>query len=107
MDLGLQGKVALITGGSGGMGRAIAHGLAAEGVSMVLAARNEAHLANGAKAVAEKHRVKVVPIAGDISRAEHVAPLVAETERAFGGIDLLINNAGTGSNETVATSTDD
>ncbi len=107
MDLGLSGKVALITGGSDGIGLAIAHGLAAEGVSLVLSARNEENLAAGAKAVAERHRVKVVPIAGDVSRAEDVARLVTGTERAFGGVDLLINNAGTGSNETVATSTDE
>ena len=73
----------------------------------MLSARNEAHLAAGAKAVAEKHRVKVVPIAGDVSRADDVARLVGETERAFGGVDLLINNAGTGSNETIVTSTDE
>jgi NAD(P)-dependent dehydrogenase (short-subunit alcohol dehydrogenase family) len=107
MDLGLQGKVALITGGSDGIGLAIAHGLAAEGVSLVLSARNEARLAECAKAVADKHRVKVVTVAGDVSRADAVASLVAGTERTFGGIDLLINNAGTGSNETALGSTDE
>jgi NAD(P)-dependent dehydrogenase (short-subunit alcohol dehydrogenase family) len=107
MDLGLQGKVALITGGSDGIGLAIAHGLAQEGVSLMLSARDEAHLAESAKAVAEKHRVKVAHVAGDVSRADDIARLAAETQRAFGGIDLLINNAGTGSNETVLNSTDD
>jgi 3-oxoacyl-[acyl-carrier protein] reductase len=107
MDLGLRGKVALITGGSDGIGLAVANGLAAEGVSMVVAARNEDHLAASARAVADKHGVKVVPIAGDISRSYDVDRLITETERAFGGVDLLINNAGTGSNETVVNSTDE
>src|SRR5579859_1047150 len=106
MDLGLRGKVALITGGSDGIGLAIGHGLAAEGAHLVLSARVEGHLAEGAKAIAEKHGVKVVPVAGDLSRADDVARLVAETERAFGGVDILVNNAGTGSNEKVADAPD-
>src|SRR3954447_25614537 len=107
MDLELHGKVALITGGSDGIGLAIAQGLAAEGVSLMLSARNEARLAESAKTVAEKHGVKVAHCAGDISNASDVARLAAETEHVFGGIDLLINNAGTGSNETVLNSTDE
>ncbi len=107
MDLELKGKVALITGGSDGIGLAIAHGLAAEGVGIVLSARNEATLAAAAKAVADKHGVKVATVSGDVSRADGIAHLVSETERAFGGVDIIINNAGTGSNETVLNSTDD
>ena len=106
MDLGLKGKVALITGGSDGIGLAIGHGLAAEGVDLVLSARAEPHLVEGSKAIAAKHGVKVVPVAGDVSRADDVARLVGEAERAFGGIDILINNAGTGSNETIGEAPD-
>jgi NAD(P)-dependent dehydrogenase (short-subunit alcohol dehydrogenase family) len=106
MDLGMRGKVALITGGSDGIGLAIGHGLAAEGVDLVLSARVEGHLADGAKAIAAQHGVKVVPVAGDVSRADDVARLAAETERAFGGVDILINNAGTGSNEKIADAPD-
>jgi NAD(P)-dependent dehydrogenase (short-subunit alcohol dehydrogenase family) len=107
MDLALRGKVALVTGGSDGIGLAIAHGLAAEGVDLVLSARDDEHLAAGAQAVAEKHRVKVVPVASDVSRADDIARLVAAAERTFGGVDILINNAGTGSNETIAASPDE
>jgi NAD(P)-dependent dehydrogenase (short-subunit alcohol dehydrogenase family) len=106
MDLGLKGKVALITGGSDGIGLAIGHGLAAEGVDLVLSARGEPHLVEGSKAIAAKHGVKVVPVAGDVSRADDVERLVGEAERAFGGIDILINNAGTGSNETIGEAPD-
>jgi len=106
MDLGLRGKVALITGGSDGIGLAIGHGLAAEGVDLVLSARGEAHLVDGAKTIAAKHGVKVVPVAGDVSRSDDVARLVGEAESAFGGVDILINNAGTGSNETIAEAPD-
>jgi 3-oxoacyl-[acyl-carrier protein] reductase len=106
MDLGLRGKVALITGGSDGIGLAIGYGLAAEGVDLVLSARVEGHLAEGAKAIAAKHGVKVVPVAGDVSRADDVARLAGEAERAFGGVDILVNNAGTGSNEKIADAPD-
>ena len=106
MDLGLRGKVALITGGSDGIGLAIGYGLAAEGVDLVLSARVEGHLAEGAKAIAAKHGVKVVPVAGDVSRADDVARLAGEAERVFGGVDILVNNAGTGSNEKIADAPD-
>jgi len=106
MDLGLRGKVALITGGSDGIGLAIGHGLAAEGVDLVLSARTEDHLIEGARGIASKHRVKVVPVASDVSRADDIARLIGEAERSFGGIDILVNNAGTGSNETIAEATD-
>ena len=106
MDLGLRGKVALITGGSDGIGLAIGYGLAAEGVDLILSARVEGHLAEGAKAIAAKHGVRVVPVAGDVSRADDVARLAGEAERVFGGVDILVNNAGTGSNEKIADAPD-
>lgn len=94
MDLGLKDKVALVTGGTQGIGRATAAKLCAEGAKVVIAARGQARL----DAVAEELRAAggvVLPIAADVSRAEDCARLVDAAVSAFGGIDILVNNAGT------------
>ncbi|HEX3983388.1 MAG TPA: SDR family oxidoreductase [Acidisoma sp.] len=101
MDLGLRGKVAVITGGSVGIGLAIAEGLAAEGVDLLLAARDEVRLKHEATRIAERFGVRVEIAAGDVSETSAVDAIVAAAESAFGGADILINNAGTGSNETI------
>jgi NAD(P)-dependent dehydrogenase (short-subunit alcohol dehydrogenase family) len=101
MELGLKDKVAVITGGSVGIGLAIAEGFAAEGVNLVLAARDEARLDRVAEAIRETHGVRVVPVACDVSLAEATTQIVGAAEAEFGGADILINNAGTGSNETI------
>jgi len=106
MDLGLSGKIAVITGGSAGIGLAIAEGLAAEGVHLVLAARNREHLTAEASRIAESFHVKVLPIACDVATAEGATALL-EAIAKFGGADILINNAGTGSNETVMEAPDE
>lgn len=107
MDLGLEGKVAVITGGSVGIGLAVAHALAAEGVQLVLCARDEARVQEKAREIASKHRVKALGVSADVSDAKAVQKLLAAVEGAFGGADILINNAGTGSNETIADASDD
>lgn len=107
MDLGLDGKVALITGGSIGIGLAIGHGLAAEGAHVVVVARNGARAEEAAAAIAERHGVKTLAITADVARAEDCQAVVAKVEQAFGGVDILINNAGTGSNETILEAPDD
>lgn len=107
MDLGLKGKVAVITGGSVGIGLAVAEGLAAEGVNVVLAARQAERLQAAAKAIAERFGVKTRAVACDVGTPEGTDLLVAETKAAFGGADILINNAGTGSNETIMEASDD
>ncbi|GAB0113578.1 SDR family NAD(P)-dependent oxidoreductase [Acidisoma sp. C75] len=101
MELGLNGKVAVITGGSVGIGLAIAEGLAAEGVHLLLAARDGARLALEAGRIAKAFGVRVETIAGDVSTPEATDAIAARAEAAFGGADILINNAGTGSNETI------
>ncbi len=100
MDLGLRGKVAVITGGSVGIGLAIAEGLAAEGVDVVLAARQQARLDEAAQAIASRHKVRALGVACDVGTAAGCDALIAAAG-AFGGTDILINNAGTGSNETI------
>ncbi|CAN7512032.1 SDR family NAD(P)-dependent oxidoreductase [Devosia sp. LjRoot3] len=106
MDLNLSDKVAVITGGTVGIGLAIAEGLAAEGANLVLVGRNSERGSDEAARVADKFGVVVIAIAADVATAEGCDAVVAGTLKAFGAADLLINNAGTGSNETIAEADD-
>jgi NAD(P)-dependent dehydrogenase (short-subunit alcohol dehydrogenase family) len=106
MDLGLRGKVAVITGGSVGIGLAVARGLAAEGVDVVIAARNLERAQAEAEAIA-KAGTRAVAVGADVATAEGCARVVAEVEKLFGGCDILINNAGSGSNETILEAPDE
>jgi NAD(P)-dependent dehydrogenase (short-subunit alcohol dehydrogenase family) len=101
MDLELDGKIAVITGGSVGIGLAVAEALAREGVNLVLCARDEARLRQKASEIGSKYDVQTLGVKADVSRTEDCDRVVAETQRVFGGADILINNAGTGSNEKV------
>ncbi len=101
MELGLKGRVAVITGGSVGIGLAIAEGLAAEGVDLLLSARDGARLAREAARITEAFGVRVETSAGDVSTPEAADAIIAKAEASFGGADILINNAGMGSNETI------
>ncbi len=107
MDLGLKGKVAVVTGGSVGIGLAVAEALAREGAELVLCARDEARVVEAAKAIAAAHGVRALGLAADVSRADAIDRVVERTEAVFGGADILINNAGTGSNETVMNAPDE
>ena len=108
MDLGLKGKVAVVTGGSVGIGLAVAEGLAAEGVDLVLAARGVERVRAGGRAHRQS-RVACAPrgVACDVATREGTEDLIADVTRLFGGADILINNAGTGSNETVMEAPDE
>src|SRR5688572_828855 len=101
MDLGLKDKVAVITGGTLGIGLAVAEGLAQEGVHLALCARDEARLDEVSRAITQKYGVKTVGIRTDVSKADDLAFFVSEIEHEFGGADILINNAGTGGGETI------
>jgi len=94
MDLGLKDKVAIVTGGTQGIGRATALRLAAEGASVVIAARGPDLL----ERVAAEIRAaggRVAAVQADVSRADDCARLVADAVQAFGRLDILVNNAGT------------
>ena len=107
MDLGLRDKVAVITGASVGIGLAVAEGLAAERAHIVMAARQPERLESEAARIARQFGVKTLAVACDVATAAGTTHLAEETERAFGGADILINNAGTGSNETVVEAPDE
>jgi short-subunit dehydrogenase len=89
------GKVVLITGASSGIGRAAARAYAAQGAHLVLAARREEKLQDAAREV-ESLGARALPIRCDIRQAADVERLMREAEAAFGGLDILINNAGIG-----------
>jgi 3-oxoacyl-[acyl-carrier protein] reductase len=107
MDLGLRDKVAVVTGGSVGIGLAVADALAAEGVHVVIAARDGGRAGQRADEIATSRGVRALGVGADVATAEGCRAVVAEAERAFGGCDLLINNAGTGSNETILDAPDE
>jgi NAD(P)-dependent dehydrogenase (short-subunit alcohol dehydrogenase family) len=94
MDLGLGGKIALVTGSSRGIGRGIALALSEAGCDLILAARDQPALDEVAAAIRAKGRKPIV-VAIDL-RTEHAVEKLAETaRREFGGLDILVNNAGT------------
>jgi 3-oxoacyl-[acyl-carrier protein] reductase len=107
MNLELKDKVAVITGGSVGIGLAVAEGLAAEGVHLVLAARQGDRVKAEAGRVAEKYKVRAIGVPADVATVAGTDALVRAAENEFGGADILINNAGTGSNETVIDAPDE
>jgi NAD(P)-dependent dehydrogenase (short-subunit alcohol dehydrogenase family) len=90
MDLGLAGKHVLITGGSKGIGLALAHAFAAEGANVVICARDAATLERAAGEVRRKHNAKVTIHAADLSQQQARAQL----HKAFPAADILVNNAG-------------
>ena len=107
MDLGLKGKVAAITGGSVGIGLAVAQGLAAEGVHIALVARDEERVKSRAEEIAKTYAVQAIGVAADVTKPDELDKFVAALESNFGGLDILINNAGTGSEETILEASDD
>ena len=94
MSRRLRGRSALVTGASAGIGLATAERLAAEGVNLALVARNDARLSEAQAHIASTHGVKVVTIVADLSRPEAPDRTVEEAANALGGIDVLVNNAG-------------
>ncbi len=91
MDTGLGGKIALVTGGGSGIGRAIALALAAEGVHIAVASRNP-----DPKTLREIESagVRALRLCTDVSKEEQVTSMVKETIRGLGGLDMYVNNAG-------------
>lgn len=95
MDLGLTGKVAIITGGGEGIGRATAQRIATEGGNVVIIGRRAAVIAAAAADINQDAKGKVVAVPGDITNPADRDRLVATALERFGRIDILVNNAGT------------
>jgi 3-oxoacyl-[acyl-carrier protein] reductase len=96
MDLGLSGKVAIVTGSSRGLGLASARALAAEGCRVCLCARGEEQLRMAAREVEAVAGTpdRVLAVAADLSTAAGVELVVDRTVETFGGVDILVNNVG-------------
>ncbi|MGM0880250.1 MAG: SDR family NAD(P)-dependent oxidoreductase [Bacillota bacterium] len=95
MELGLNGKVAVITGGSKGIGLATARLLAAEGAEVAIVARDAGTLGSASQHIKEQTGREPLAIRADVSIPEDIRIAVAETVERFGRIDILVNNAGT------------
>ena len=102
MDLKLSGKTALVTGSSDGIGLAVSKGLAAEGVRVLINGRHAEKVAKACKDIGEL----ASPAPGDVATIEGVESILKAVSDA-GGVDILINNAGTGSNETIMEAPDE
>ena len=90
MQLGFENRTAVVTGASKGIGLAVARGLAAEGCSVHLVARDSAMLQKAAASISADFQVSATPHALDLSRSENIATLMAATDTP----DILVNNAG-------------
>ena len=89
----LSGKVAIVTGGNGGIGLGMACGLAESGAAVAIVGRNEAK-SNAAVADLKRHGVKAISVTADVTDKSAVATMVERTVRELGRIDILVNNAG-------------
>lgn len=107
MDLGLKGKVAVITGGSEGIGKAAAQSLAAEGAAVVICARRAEVLEAAAEEIRTATGAQVLAVSTDITQPDQVQALFAGVQDAFGRVDILVNNAGTSSAHPFEAATDE
>ena len=107
MDLGLNDKIALVTGSSRGLGLASARALLEEGCRVALCARGEERLeAAAAELGAATAADRVLTVAADLSQAEGVARVIERTVETFGGLDILVNNVGRAGGGGIEATTD-
>jgi 2-deoxy-D-gluconate 3-dehydrogenase len=90
----LEGKVAIVTGGNGGIGKGIARGFASMGADIVIAARNQQKTADTEREIKEAFDVRVLGLKVDVADEKQVKGMVDQTIEKFGRIDILVNNAG-------------
>ena len=94
MNLELENKVAIITGGSEGIGRATAQSMVQEGARVVIVARRQEVLEQAAHAIDPRGDGVVLPVVGDVALPDTAAYVIKVTREQFGGVDILVNNAG-------------
>src|SRR5436190_7945370 len=94
MDLQLSGKVALVTGGSLGIGKGIARVLAREGADVAICARRKDALETAADEIRRESGQTVLAIPADLTKREDAEAFVASAARQLGRVDILVNNAG-------------
>ena len=107
MDLKLNGKVALVTGGSEGIGKGIARALAREGVDVAICARRKDVLEKAADEIRRESGRKVVAIPADLTRREDAESFVHGAVRELGRVDILVNNAGSAPGGVIETIDED
>jgi NAD(P)-dependent dehydrogenase (short-subunit alcohol dehydrogenase family) len=107
MELGLEGKIALITGGSRGIGLAVAKGLAREGVHVAFCARDQKEVKTVSAGLEKIYDLRVFGVAADVAKPADIIGFVSSAVQEFGGADILINNAGVGSEETIMDASDE
>src|SRR5574337_1176937 len=95
LDLGLTGKIAIITGGSDGLGRAAAERLAREGARVAICARRKDHLERAADEIRTATGGDVLAQTCDVTKSDQVEAFVNAVIARWGGVDILLNNAGT------------
>lgn len=93
-QFGLDGEAAIVTGGSRGIGRAVAERFAAEGVDVTVCSRDEEEISAVAEEITDEYAGDCLGVACDVRESDSVAAMVEDTVAAFGGIDYLVNNAG-------------
>jgi 3-oxoacyl-[acyl-carrier protein] reductase len=94
MDLGLKGRIVLVTAASAGIGKATAHAFAREGARLALCARNTGALEVVATEIRAQHGAEVLAVPCDVSDAEQIEAMVAKVVAHFGTVHVLVNNAG-------------
>jgi len=92
-DFKLSGKRAIVTGGSRGIGKAVARALAQEGVQVVISSRNLAQLEQTAGDLSRETGQRIIPVTADTADDQQVDALIAAAVRHLGGVDILVNNA--------------
>jgi 3-oxoacyl-[acyl-carrier protein] reductase len=106
MEIKLPGRKALITGGSKGLGLAIARTFAEAGADVAIMARRQGPLDEAAAAIGSRPGQQVLAVAGDVRRAEDITTGFSRVMQAFGRVDILVNNAGTSNAHPFETVTD-
>ena len=94
MQLSMQGRIAVVTGASKGLGNAMAGAFAGAGASVALVARGKDDLTAAATSITAKTGAKTLAVAGDVSSANDCKRIIAEVEAGLGSVDVLVNNAG-------------